>query len=66
MDRLIQMGEISLKIHGKDHGKNRFNHKRWEFRLGPIKNGDRSEDNCFSLFYNSLKKISISGLLFKH
>lgn len=26
----------------------------------------RYEDNCFSLFYNSLKKISISGLLFKH
>lgn len=26
----------------------------------------RYEDNCFSLFYNSLKKISISGLLIKH
>lgn len=22
VDRLIQMGEISLKIHGKDHGNN--------------------------------------------
>lgn len=31
--------------------QNRFNYKRWEFRLGPIKNGDRSEDMKIIAFH---------------